>query len=523
MNASNNEKRKFFNKFNVSAYGLQPLFIKKYFTNNKNYLQYGKFLKSQKMVKSIIRCESSCFIADVMDYNTNTITNNIMIKLFQEPMKSERDIHPLQTQCNCSTYKNDKIKKSNNFIKEIMCPCIAAVLLCLVDGGVTTASFITKAMFITKEINIQNKLFIIDDLIFESSKINSLCPHPSQIFNDLENANKVFEDKYTTTFILSFGTSIRVKTPYCSACNIGANADMNKFVWTHKCPVYNSTNINKFTNRSTSVFALSVFFKDIEITKCMQIILKIAEFEYEPFDRLCMNTRKFSKQLFSLTFHRVATVCGIVMKQSKPFGRKEHPNIEADAGQCGVKRHGPVNNPYAYEQSWFLTSINRDPTHKGQKPMLSQVGGAESIQNYGSFMLKKWSPGANLNTDDHTLYKSNFVRNRWRQSGCNHSGKQFVNMDTYHYPSHLKGHDQDAECSMNKPKLQRRIHKGPGLINNGMEEQRQNWLYIINYKQTFTNGTAKDFLVTFMQHLSLLLDEQMLSLLQKYGWKETSS
>eukprot|EP01083_Nonionella_stella_P271138 918529_1 len=399
-----------------------------------------------------------------------------------------------------------------------MCGDIAAILLSLIDGGDTTSPFVTSAIFLTKQLQ-HSQVLLIDDIPFKSNELHSLCPHPSEIFNDLDQAHVLCGEKYTCMFLLSYATSIRTKKPVCAFCYGAGKADMKEFAWKHKCPMYNPNNINPFTNKSTSFLTFSVFFQDVHLTKSMQIILKLAQYEYEPFCRLARNNA-YSASLISIVFHRVATVCDIAMENTPQFGRKEHPNIEADAGKCGMRYHGQISNPHAYEQSWAQTTINRDVTHKGKKPMISQMGGAESIASYGNYMVKTWAKGANVNTDEHTLYRSNFVKNKWRRSGAHHKSKQWVDPDTMHWPGYLKAHDNNAEQIMNYFKLQRRIRKGMGLVNNGQDIQRHDWHRMINWRNCFTDGTPKDFLVTFFQHLSLILKWQMHWLLLETGWKE---
>eukprot|EP01084_Bolivina_argentea_P214222 363721_1 len=512
--------RKFHNTFGCSVYGLHLSMVQKYFQNNKNHYEFGKFIKSQKCVTNLIKCNNS-YIADVKDCNNNQMINTVIISLFQEPVKSELDIHPTETVCNCTTYKMEIQKKSKSEVKEIMCPDIAAVLLCLIDGGDTTSPFITAASFTIKKLN-HNNQFRINSLVFNTADLHHLCPHPSKIWDDLSIASVILTHKKTATLILAYATCIRTKAPYCIFCKAAASPDMKELAFVHKCPMHNPTNINAYTNRSTSFFTFSIMFKDISVPKFMQIMLLLAQYEYEPFCKLARTSKEYTAQLISLTFHRVSTVCDIVMDNSKQFGRKEHSNIEADGGKCGRIYHGKIQNAYAYEQSWHQTTINRDVTHKGQKPMISEMGGVESIKSYGSHMKKTWAHGANLYTDEHTLYTSNFTRNRWRQSGCRHKEKQWRDPDTKHLPACLKGHDNNAEQIMNIFKIQRRIRKGMGLVNNGEDAQRKNWFRIMNWKKSFTNGTPKDFLVTFFQHCSLLLEWQMPCILADYQWEENT-
>ena len=177
------------------------------------------------------------------------------------------------------------------------------------------------------------------------------------------------------------------------------------------------------------------------------------------------------------------------------------------------------NDVVSYRQFWNERVVSRDITPKGRHPTKSFVGGAESIAEYGDKLVKSIDRGANLNTDDHRLYASNFVNNQWRVSRAIHSGRGWVNPETKKYPAALKAHDNINESYNNQIKLLRRLHRGMGRLNDDKEWQRQQWLSFIDWKNNFTNETPKDICVVFLQHLALILNDEMKSLLLENNWE----
>ena len=185
--------------------------------------------------------------------------------------------------------------------------------------------------------------------------------------------------------------------------------------------------------------------------------------------------------------------------------------------------NGNTENIVQYSQLWAQRTLNRDQTAKGRYPTKTEIGGAESLTNYSKYFIDTWNEGANINSDNHGTYSSNFVNNRWRSNRTTHSEGTWRNPETKDYPAKLKAHDNIVEVYNNQIKSLRQVHRGLGQINFGKQWQRQGWMSYLDWINCFTNGTPKDICVTFLQHLSLLLDDQIESLLKENKWKEQSN
>ncbi len=85
-------------------------------------------------------------------------------------------------------------------------------------------------------------------------------------------------------------------------------------------------------------------------------------------------------------------------------------------------------------------------------------------------MVRVLSKGCNLNSDDHSLYASNFVNNNWRSLSTNHGKKEWVHSENVNFPANLKAHGNTAEQYNDHLKTLRRVHRGLGRVNNGIME-----------------------------------------------------
>eukprot|EP01084_Bolivina_argentea_P142578 250477_1 len=513
---STNECRKYGNPWKLFMWGLQEQHVKKYFINYKSRLQYGRFLKKYKMIKSIIQCSDTLFLAQVLDPNDKTAVYNVTFSSTSHTIKNEADINPVNTVCDCDTYKLSSQELQHQIIKEILCGCIGAVMLSLIDYGRTTSAFTSRAEHIYR----MGTTFIVGNIKFDTSKFHPLCPSADKIFDDLDVTAIILKHKYTAVMIMAYASNLINKTIYCGKCGGAGEFNLNNFTVTHKCRFYNQNNINPYKNQSVSMFSLSILFGNIDFTKFLQIWLKLMRNPNKPFNKIASECN-VSSNLVSHVFHTIARICSTVMKRTVQFGQPGFEDLEMDGLKFRSHKYiGNKNKPKAHEQSWVERIIGRDRTRKGGKPIRSKIGGAESVPNYGPFMHEVSAPGANKFSDDHKFHQSHYMNKKWKIQRTKHKGKSFTNKNTQNFPARLKGHDNNAEQSNVDVRLQQKIHRGMGMINNGRDETRQNHLGKLDWRQTYTDGTTKDSCVTFLEHTAQFLSERMCKILTEKGWKE---
>lgn len=327
------EERKFCNDQKAFVYGLRNIHVERYFSNNKDALAYGQDLFRRKLVSNVLKHDNT-FIAHVGDPNDVRKTNTVITQFICNPIDSERDINPTRTECNCSTFTDSKNNNPSPF-EPPMCGDIAALLLSLRDTASTTSKFETAATIfkIIEGNNKSGKLYIIDDLTFAGNQLHCCFPdHPSEVFDDMCIASKLLADKYTCTFILAYSGAINTKAPHCKTCGGKATSNLKLFVWSHKCKICNESNMNNYHHRKISLFALSVLFKDMMVTKFGRIFSAIFTSKHSTFSEIGPNANIASK-----TFHRMAAICEIVMDNTPQFGGIKHPYIETDATKLGTQ------------------------------------------------------------------------------------------------------------------------------------------------------------------------------------------
>ena len=209
----------------------------------------------------------------------------------------------------------------------------------------------------------------------------------------------------------------------------------------------------------------------------------------------------------------------MVDKSNESKDNVENKNDNQNDNNNDNNNNDGNTNEIQYSQCWGQRTLNRDQTAKGRYPTKTAVGGAESLANHSKYYEDTWKPGAMVFSDDHGTYGSHFVNNRWCSSRCTHNGLSFRNPETKMYAAALKGHDNIVESYNNQIKIQRKLHRGMGRVNNGKDWQRQGWLSVLDWINCFTDGSPKDKCITFLQHLYLLLNMQIDSLLEQNKWQ----
>ena len=146
--------------------------------------------------------------------------------------------------------------------------------------------------------------------------------------------------------------------------------------------------------------------------------------------------------------------------------------------------------------------VERNYTAKLGHRQKTVVNGRESVANYGQFIVNNTNATAPLMADGSGLAASKFLNSQRFVRQCNHSNREWVRRGDENETRFNKPHDNTAENSFRKETLLQSATYGFGS-NKNKTQQYQDYCYFMDWIKTFTDGSHKDIVITFLEHLSL--------------------